>query len=271
MHYDEFTALRKPQLTLRVAPNYYRLVSDLSRDYVYLRNYDNLSAAASVTLSQKMLNWGGEAYIGTQAIWTEYLKSDKDYARQFMAAPILVGYRQTLLGYNPYRWEKAVEDQRLKAARQQHQYDMNTIAEEVTRRFFRLICAQGQADMYQRNLQAADTLYAIGADGSANSDANLLRSEVPAFMGGDQLLVKVKTSTNNHRRLMLIKDSFGNALPAFLFYSFEEIHVVDFRYFNQNIQKYVSDNNITDILFEQNIFNAYSPSIYKLLEKFLNQ
>ena len=67
LHYDEFLALRKPQLNLRVAPNYYRLLSDLSRDYVYLRNYDNLSAAASVTLSQKMLNWGGEAYIGSQA------------------------------------------------------------------------------------------------------------------------------------------------------------------------------------------------------------
>ena len=164
LHFNEFTALRKPQLTLRVAPNYYRLISDLSRDYVYLRNYDNLSAAASVTLSQKMLNWGGEAYIGTQAIWTEYFNSDKDYARQFMAAPILVGYRQTLLGYNPYRWEKAIEDQRLKVARQQHQYDMNTIAEEVTRRFFRLVCAQGQVDMYRRNLQTADTLYAIARE-----------------------------------------------------------------------------------------------------------
>ena len=164
LHYDEFTALRKPQLTLHVAPNYYRLISDLSRDYVYLRNYDNLSAAASVTLSQKMLNWGGEAYVGTQAIWTEYFNSDKDYARQFMAAPLLVGYRQTLLGYNPYRWEKAVEDQRLKAARQQHQYDMNTIAEEVTRRFFRLVCAQGQVDMYRRNLQTADTLLTIARE-----------------------------------------------------------------------------------------------------------
>ena len=164
LHYDEFTALRKPQLTLHVAPNYYSLISDLSRDYVYLRNYDNLSAAASVTLSQKMLNWGGEAYVGTQAIWTEYFNSDKDYARQFMAAPLLVGYRQTLLGYNPYRWEKAVEDQRLKAARQQHQYDMNTIAEEVTRRFFRLVCAQGQVDMYRRNLQTADTLLTIARE-----------------------------------------------------------------------------------------------------------
>ena len=164
LHYDEFLALRKPQFNLRVAPNYYRLLSDLSRDYVYLRNYDNLSAAASVTLSQKMLNWGGEAYIGSQAIWSEYFSSQSTEARQFVAAPVLVGYRQTLLGYNPYRWEKAVEDQRLKAARQQHRYDMNSIAEEVTRRFFRLVCCQGQVDMYRRNLQTADTLYAIARE-----------------------------------------------------------------------------------------------------------
>ena len=164
LRYDEFLALRKPQLNLRVAPNYYRLVSDLSRDYVYLRNYDNLSAAASLTLSQKMLGLGGEAYVGTQAIWSEYFSSKVADARQFMAAPLLVGYRQTLLGYNPYRWEKAVEDQRIKVARQQHQYDLNSIAEEVTRRFFRLVCAKSQADMYRRNLQTADTLYAIARE-----------------------------------------------------------------------------------------------------------
>ena len=167
LHYDEFLALRKPQLNLRVAPNYYKLLSDLSRDYVYMRNYNNLSAAASVTLSQKMLDWGGEAYIGSQAIWSEYFNSQSTEARQFVAAPLLVGYRQTLLGYNPYRWEKAVEDQRLKAARQQHQYDMNRIAEEVTRRFFRLVCAQSQVEMFQRNLQTTDTLYAIAREKSA--------------------------------------------------------------------------------------------------------
>ena len=173
LHYNAFLALRKPQLNLRVAPNYNRLISDLSRDYVYLRNYDNLSAAATVTLSQKMLDWGGEAYIGTQAVWSEYFNSQSSGARastpasesrQFVAAPILLGYRQTLLGYNPYRWEKAVEDQRMKPARQQHQYDMNSIAEEVTRRFFRLVCTQGQVEMYRRNLQATDTLCAIARE-----------------------------------------------------------------------------------------------------------
>ena len=164
LRYDEFMALRKPQLNLRVAPNYYKVLSDLSRDYVYVRNYNNLSAAASVTLSQKMLNWGGEAYVSTSAIWSEYLGSDKTYSRQFVATPLVVGYRQTLLGYNPYRWEKALEDQRLKAALQQHEYDMNAIAEETAKRYFRLVCAQGDLIMSMYSKQVADTLYAIALE-----------------------------------------------------------------------------------------------------------
>lgn len=163
--YAEFEALRKPQLYLDISPNYSRVVSDPSRNYVYLRNYDRLSAAAQLKLSQKMLNWGGEAYVGSQAMWSEYFPADKnDYPRDFVATPVLLGYRQTLLGYNPYRWEKLVEDQRLKAASQQHSYELNLIAEEATRRFFRLACAQGILDMCERNKQTADTLYAIAKE-----------------------------------------------------------------------------------------------------------
>ena len=163
--YAEFEALRKPQLYLDISPNYSRVVSDPSRNYVYLRNYDRLSAGAQLKLSQKMLNWGGEAYVGSQAMWSEYFSADKNnYPRDFVATPVLMGYRQTLLGYNPYRWEKLVEDQRLKAASQQHSYELNLIAEEATRRFFRLACAQGILDMCERNKQTADTLYAIAKE-----------------------------------------------------------------------------------------------------------
>lgn len=164
-HHAEFEALRKPQLYLDISPNYSRVVSDPSRNYVYLRNYDRLSAGAQLKLSQKMLNWGGEAYVGSQAMWSEYFSADKNnYPRDFVATPVLLGYRQTLLGYNPYRWEKLVEDQRLKAASQQHSYELNLIAEEATRRFFRLACAQGILDMCERNKQTADTLYAIAKE-----------------------------------------------------------------------------------------------------------
>ncbi len=91
------------------------------------------------------------------------------------------------------------------------------------------------------------------------------------FMGSDMRITQVRTGVKNHRRLMILKDSFGNAIPGYLFYSFEEIHVVDYRYFGRNMKRYVQENHITDILFANNIFNAYSPKIYKRYLGFLTQ
>ena len=51
------------------------------------------------------------------------------------------------------------------------------------------------------------------------------------FMGGDTKIAKVETSTKNGRKVLILKDSFGNALPGYLFGSFQEVHVIDGRYF----------------------------------------
>ena len=91
------------------------------------------------------------------------------------------------------------------------------------------------------------------------------------FMGGDSKIVKVETGTHNGRHLMIIKDSFGNALPGYLFYSFEEIHVIDCRYFSKNMKKYVTDNNITDIVFANNISHLVPARTSNNLRKYLNQ
>ena len=91
------------------------------------------------------------------------------------------------------------------------------------------------------------------------------------FMGGDTKLTQVRTSTKNGRRVIILKDSFGNALPGYLFYSFEEIHVIDSRYFTKNMVAYVEENQITDILFANNIFKAYSSYTYRNYARFLTQ
>jgi len=91
------------------------------------------------------------------------------------------------------------------------------------------------------------------------------------FMGSDKRLTHVSTATKNGRRLLILKDSYGNAIPGYLFYSFEDIHVVDFRYFNRNLKKYVRENGITDILFANNTFNAYSPKTRDRYLRFLDQ
>ena len=91
------------------------------------------------------------------------------------------------------------------------------------------------------------------------------------FMGGDQRLTHVKTGSSTGRRLLIIKDSYGNPVPSFLFYSFDDIYVVDFRYFSRNMKKFVADNRVTDLLFALNIFNAYAPSSAAKMKKFLTQ
>ena len=100
-------------------------------------------------------------------------------------------------------------------------------------------------------------------DGSANAYLT--------FMGGDSNLVKVRTNVANNRKLLIIKDSFGNPVPSFLFYSFNEVHVVDFRYFKKNMKDYVRDNDITDIALVFNIFSACTPTSMAKVKTFLTQ
>ena len=90
-----------------------------------------------------------------------------------------------------------------------------------------------------------------------------------AFMGGDVCTTIVRTDVGNGRRLMIIKDSFGNALPGYLFHSFEEIVVVDFRYFLRDVAQFAREHHITDLLFANNLGHAYNPTTAQGLEKIL--
>lgn len=101
------------------------------------------------------------------------------------------------------------------------------------------------------------------SDGSSNAYLT--------FMGGDQHLVKVNTGTPSNRRLLIIKDSYGNTLPGYMFYSFGEVHVVDFRYFLPNLTKYIKDNGITDVVIALNTFNAVSGTNQNRISGLLRQ
>lgn len=91
------------------------------------------------------------------------------------------------------------------------------------------------------------------------------------FMGGDQKITQLRTQTNNGRRLAIIKDSYGNPLASYLMYSFEEIHVIDYRYFAKNMKKYIRDNKITDIVFATSIFKSYESYTARKCESYLDQ
>ncbi len=76
------------------------------------------------------------------------------------------------------------------------------------------------------------------------------------YLGGDARITHVATEVDNNRTLVIIKDSYGNALVPWLTSSFEHIYVVDLRYFEQNIITYMQDVGATDVLFAMNTFSA---------------
>ena len=89
-------------------------------------------------------------------------------------------------------------------------------------------------------------------------------------MGGDTRTVKV-TSTGGTpgRKLLIVKDSFGNAMASNLFGSFEEVHVVDFRFFPHNLADYARRNGITDMVFVNCVSIALNPNTAARLQSML--
>jgi hypothetical protein len=91
-----------------------------------------------------------------------------------------------------------------------------------------------------------------------------------AFIWGDNRLMTISTEHNNGRKIAVIKESFGNAFVPFLAANYQEIHVVDFRYFDQgNLLKYLKDNGINEVLFLSNITTANNGGHVKKMEYLL--
>ena len=216
--HGQFLALRKPQLEFKLIPNYYRVIVEPGRNYVFTRNYDRFSTVAQLQMTQKVLGLGGDAYVSSQVIWSEYFaRENKAMPREFVVTPLVVGYQQSLLGYNPYRWEKAVEDQRMEAARKQLNYDLHRIAEETTVRYFRLACAQGLLDMCERNKHTADTLYAIAREKASIAMVTLaeLRSLELQRLNADNALQSARNEEQLARESLLsYLRADASALPA---------------------------------------------------------
>ena len=63
------------------------------------------------------------------------------------------------------------------------------------------------------------------------------------FMGGNQPLAVVKTGKEGDK-LLLVRDSYADSMVPFLTEAFSEIHLIDLRYFRQDIAGYVRDNGI---------------------------
>lgn len=95
------------------------------------------------------------------------------------------------------------------------------------------------------DLETTDSIY--GEDWLETKD------KYAYFLNGSNANVIVHTKQENGKKLLIIKDSYSHNVVPFLCSNFEEIHLIDPRYYRGIIKDYVELNGITEVLFLYNL------------------
>ncbi|WP_261176577.1 DHHW family protein [Anaerobacillus sp. CMMVII] len=86
------------------------------------------------------------------------------------------------------------------------------------------------------------------------------KDQYALFLNGNHSHVKITSSIQNGRKLAVMKDSYAHAFLPFLANHFEELHVIDLRYYRLSIDTYLSEHDISEVLFLYNIANFTNDS-----------
>lgn len=74
------------------------------------------------------------------------------------------------------------------------------------------------------------------------------------FIGGDNPFTEiVNPDITDNSSIVVVKESFGNAFVPFLVENYSKIYVIDYRYYNDSISKFVNENEVQDVLYLNNI------------------
>ena len=92
-----------------------------------------------------------------------------------------------------------------------------------------------------------------------------------AFIQGDNPIIKITTGNNNGRKIILIKESYGNALAPFLIDNYEEVYVTDPRRIDMNLADFVNANGINDVLLLNYTFAPSNSTYMTAFSKMLGQ
>jgi hypothetical protein len=114
--------------------------------------------------------------------------------------------------------------------------------------------------------------YTVTADGEKldgiYQDEYLSKKDKYAyFFGGNYGEVRIchTSKASDRGNLLVIKDSFANAFVPFLIPEYDNIYMIDLRYYNGDMASYIRENEITDVLVLYNVSNFISDKyLYKL-------
>lgn len=114
--------------------------------------------------------------------------------------------------------------------------------------------------------------YHIVSDGNSLSAANKYLS----FVCGDHPYgIMTNPTITDGSSCLVIKESFGNAMVAYLTQNYQNVYVVDYRYINQvfpgTLRQFVDERGIQEVMFINNISATRSPALVNAMSAFVGE
>lgn len=119
---------------------------------------------------------------------------------------------------------------------------------------------QNAATIAKGSLLEEEGMTMLSVDTMCDTEKFETRDKYAALMWGNPGIMKIKSSHNlDHQdgktsRLLLIKDSYANSMIPYLTYNYDEIYVIDLRYFplKQKFGEYLLSHEFSDIFVMYN-------------------
>lgn len=92
------------------------------------------------------------------------------------------------------------------------------------------------------------------------------KDKYSAFLGGNQPLCVIRNESGSGR-LLLIRDSYADALAPFLALHFQEVHLLDLRYYRGSAAAYAAENGVDNIVVLQSVPNFITDRSLGLLRQ----
>lgn len=161
--YRYYRADRLPSLTLSSSPNLNRQLNSITQPdgtNLFMRQ-NQLSTNMSLSISQNIVQTGGNLFVRSSLQRQDEFENNW---HAYSSTPFVIGYSQSLFGYNSLKWEQRMAPLRYQRAQKAYRETMELIASRASSYFFSLASAQTELDIARQNQAVADTLqrYAQG-------------------------------------------------------------------------------------------------------------
>ena len=210
-NYRFYKANYLPSLTMTSSPTFNEQINKITQPdgtNLFIKQ-NQLSTDLTLTVNQNIPLTGGSFFVKSSLTRLDEFEND---VTAYNSQPLVIGYQQTLLGYNDLKWDKRIEPVRYREARKNYNEALELVASHTSNLFFDLATAQANLDIASSNYASADTLYRY-AEGRYNigtiTENEMLQLEINKLSGETDMMnarIEVEDRMQTLRSFLGIQD-----------------------------------------------------------------